>query len=174
VQRDAGRERFGRTIPTIPHDRPEPKSRLLPKLMLAACHRFEFHQQLVPEYMPKSATRHPFANGRILRVDVVGRPGSFQISLPNDVPADHRNGPTRFRSSDDSQVKLVNASTAELLGESAGRLARLGEENDPTNRSIEPMHEADVDVAGLGFAIFSVSLGPVDETHIPRAISLRQ
>ncbi len=71
-------------------------------------------------------------------------------------------------------INLLDASRAKLLRQSRGSLARAGKNDHSADRTIEPMHHADEDVARLLVLRAQIVADLVDERNVPRAIAGRE
>ena len=70
------------------------------------------------------------------------------------------------RTLDDGPVTFLYLPVAELLGEAPGGLGAAGEQHDPRDGPVEPMHNSQEDVAGFPMLFLQIGLHPLVERFL--------
>ena len=74
----------------------------------------------------------------------------------------------------DRPVELRDRPRSKLRRQPAGRLAGLGQKNDPRRRAVEPVQQPDVNVPRLGVSGLEIMRRQVDQARITRRVPLRE
>ena len=72
----------------------------------------------------------------------------------------------------DSQIALMDAASAHIIGEPGSRFGRAGEHHDPADRPVEPMNESEEDVAGLVVPLLNILLQDRQDIRVTACILL--
>ena len=89
-------------------------------------------------------------------------PADFAIAVE---PIFQRAGGALHLALDDGPVNLFDGALAELLGEACGGLAGASEEQHAGDRLVEPVDDAEEDVAGLGVLVLQSLAVGLDLVH---------